>query len=219
MSETMEDPNRALWESWARGAQDPAWETLTAEPEAVETAEAQAGAWLRPRDAPAGPVVLAIHGGGFVGGSVSTHRRMFGHLARAAGVNVFAVEYGLVPEHVFPSQLDTVTAAYRWLLGTGAGPIGVVADSCGALLALGLAIRAREDGLPMPSSLLLMSAWTDLDAEGASYDTGSDPYFTREMVRGLAAGYLAGADSRNPLAAPLHADLPPGRCRGSAAGR
>jgi monoterpene epsilon-lactone hydrolase len=209
MTTTTRDPNRALWEAWARGEQTPTWETLATEPGGVETVrvEEPAGLWLRPPDAPAGPVILAIHGGGFISGSGATHRRMFGHLARAAGMNTFAVEYGLVPEHVFPSQLDTVTAAYRWLLGSGAGPIAVAGDSCGATLAIGLAVRVREEDLPLPASLLLLSAWTDLDAGGASYDTGSDPFFTRERVRGLAAGYLAGADPHDPLAAPMHADL------------
>jgi epsilon-lactone hydrolase len=158
------------------------------------------------------PVILAIHGGGFVSGSTATHSRMFGHLARAAGVTTFAVEYGLVPEHVFSSQIDTVTAAYRWLLAGGAGPVGVAGDSCGATLAVSLAVRARQEDLPTPASLLLLSAWTDLDADGSSYDAGSDPFFTRELVRGLAAGYLAGADPHDPLAAPVHADphgLPP----------
>jgi monoterpene epsilon-lactone hydrolase len=137
---------------------------------------------------------------------------MFGHLARAAGVTTFAVEYGLVPEHVFPSQIDTVTAACRWLLASGAGPVGVAGDARGATLAVGLAVRARQEDLPTPASLLLLSAWTDLDADGSSYDAGSDPFVTRELVRGLAAGYLAGADPHDPLAAPVHADphgLPP----------
>ncbi|WP_162788558.1 alpha/beta hydrolase [Amycolatopsis albispora] len=203
------EPNRALWEARARGAQEPLWETLATGPDGVETEAVTepAGLWLRPPGAPAGPVILAIHGGGFVGGSAATHRRMFGHLARASGVHAFAVDYGLVPEHVFPSQLDTVMAAYRWLLDSGAGPIAVAGDSCGATLAVGLAVRLRQEGLPGPASLLLLSAWSDLEAEGASYDTGSDPFFTRELVRGLAAGYLAGADPRDPLAAPVHADL------------
>ncbi|QFU91743.1 alpha/beta hydrolase [Amycolatopsis sp. YIM 10] len=209
MTTTTKDPNRVLWEARARGEQLPAWETLATEPEGIEaeTVDVPAGLWLRPPGAPAGPVILAIHGGGFVGGSATTHRRMFGHLARAAGVGTFAVEYGLVPEHVFPGQLDTVVAAYRWLLDNGAGPIGVAGDSCGATLAVGLAVRVREEGLPRPASLVLMSAWTDLEAGGASYDAGSDPFFTRDLVRGLAAGYLAGADPRDPLAAPVHADL------------
>ncbi len=209
MTTATTDPNRALWEAWARGEQTPAWETLATEPDDVEAeaVDAPAGLWLRPPGAPVGPAILAIHGGGFVSGSAATHRRMFGHLARAAGVRTFAVEYGLAPEHVFPSQLDTVRAAYRWLLGGGAGPIGVVGDSCGATLAVGLAACIREEDLPAPACLLLLSAWTDLDADGASYDTGSDPFFTRTLVRGLAAGYLAGADPHAPPAAPMHTDL------------
>ena len=155
-----------------------------------------------------GPVLLAIHGGGFVSGSAAeTHRRLFGHLARAAGTATFAVEYGLVPDHVFPSQLDTVVEAYRWLHETGATRVAVVGDSVGATLAVGVAVRARDEGLPSPDALLLLSACTDLEATGASYDTGSDPFFTREIVRALGAGYLAGADPHDPLAAPLHADL------------
>ena len=209
MTNTTTDPNRALWEAQARGERTPTWESLSAEPDGIEheNVDVPAGLWLRPPGAATGPVVLAIHGGGFVGGSVATHRQMFGHLARAAGVPAFAVEYGLVPDQVFPSQLDTVAAAYRWLLDRGATGVAVAGDSCGATLALGLALRARDEGLPRPASLLLISAWTDLEATGASYDSGSDPFFTREVVVGLAAGYLAGADPHDPLAAPLHADL------------
>jgi epsilon-lactone hydrolase len=205
---TTTDPNRALWEAQARGEQT-TWESLSAEPVGIEheNVDVPAGLWLRPPGAATGLVVLAIHGGGFVGGSVTTHCRMFGHLARAAGVPTFAVEYGLVPDQVFPSQLDTVVAAYRWLLDRGATDVAVAGDSCGATLALALALRARDEGLPRPASLLLISAWTDLEATGASYDGGSDPFFTRAVVRGLAAGYLAGADPHDPLAAPLHADL------------
>jgi acetyl esterase/lipase len=207
------DSNRTFWEGQARGLHA-AWEDLGSEPDGIdeEHVDAPAGLWLRPPGAPAGPVVLAIHGGGFVSGSAATHRRMFGHLARATGVATLAVEYGLVPEHVFPSQLDTVSAAYRWLLDGGATHVALTGDSCGATLALALAVRARDAGLPRPASLLLISAWTDLEATGASYDSGSDPFFTREVVRELGAAYLAGADPSDPLAAPLHADprgLPP----------
>jgi acetyl esterase/lipase len=208
MTTTAPDPNRDYWAAAARD-EHPDWGALATEPEGVddERVDDPAGLWLRPGGATAGAVVLAVHGGGFVSGSADTHRRMFGHLARATGVPAFVVEYGLVPEHVFPSQLDTVTAAYRWLLAGGAGRVAVAGDSCGATLALGVALRARDEGLRPPTSLLLMSAWTDLLATGASYASGRDPFFTRDLVRGLGAGYLAGADPHGPLAAPVHADL------------
>jgi epsilon-lactone hydrolase len=209
MTTTTRDPNRALWEARARGEQAPPWESLSVEPDGIEQekVDVPAGLWLRPPAVASGAVVLAIPGGGFVSGSVATHRRMFGHLARAAGSATLAIEYGLVPDHVFPSQLSTVVAAYRWLLGQGMTRVAVTGDSCGAMLALALVVAARDEGLALPAALVLMSAWTDLEATGASYDSGSDPFFTRELVRGLAAGYLAGADPHDPLAAPLHADL------------
>jgi acetyl esterase/lipase len=149
-------------------------------------------------------VILAIHGGGFVSGSIATHRRMFGHLARAAGAAVLLVDYGLVPEHVYPAQLDQVQAAYRTLDGRR---VVVAGDSCGATLVLGLALRTRDQGRPAPAGLLLFSAWAGLIAQGDSFDTGSDPFFSRELVTGLAHGYLAGADPRDPVASPVHADL------------
>jgi monoterpene epsilon-lactone hydrolase len=201
------DPNRVHWEAVARD--EPAdWAGLATEPVGVgyEWVEDPAGLWLQPAGAVSGSVLLAIHGGGFVSGSAGTHRRMFGHLARASGVRTFAVEYGLAPQHVFPSQLDTVTAAYRWLTAR-ATAVAVTGDSCGAGLAVALAMRLRDLGLARPAALLLMSTWTDLDATGGSYDTGGDPFFTRDVVRALGRGYLAGADPRNPLAAPTHAEV------------
>jgi monoterpene epsilon-lactone hydrolase len=59
----------------------------------------------------------------------------------------------------------------------------------------------------MPAALLLISPWTDLEATGDSYETSSDPFFTRELVQALGVGYLAGADPHDPYAAPVHADL------------
>ena len=63
--------------------------------------------------------------------------------------------------------------------------MAVTGDWCGAGLALALALRARDQGFSPPASLLLMSAWTDLEATGASYDRNSDPFFTREVVQAL----------------------------------
>jgi acetyl esterase/lipase len=210
---TSTDPNRAYWEAVGRDERV-AWEELGCPPTGMEQEwiADPAVSWLRPHCSSAGRVILAIHGGGFVSGSVTTHAHMFGHLSRATGWPAFAVEYGLVPEHVFPSQLNTAVAAYRWLLAGGATRIAVVGDSCGATLAVGLAARTRVEQLPMPAALVLVSAWTDFEARGDSYATGSDPFFTRDVVRGLASDYLAGSDPHDPLTAPLFVEprgLPP----------
>lgn len=159
MVRATDDINRRFWEAQARG-ENRAWESLAADPQGVrrEYVDEPAGLWLRPPDALAGRAILAIHGGGFVSGSIETHSRMLGHLALGAGVEVLAVEYPLVSDgHVFPSQIDAVEAAYRRLLDGGLTRVAVAGDSCGGTLALALSVRARDGGLALPASLLLMS--------------------------------------------------------------
>jgi acetyl esterase/lipase len=157
-------------------------------------------------------VLLCIHGGGFVGGSVYTHRKMFGHLAKATGARALLVGYRLLPEGVYPVPLDDVAAAYRWLLdqGTAASHVAFAGDSAGGWLAIMTQLRARAQGLPLPAATMLISPWTDLAASGESYEINrdNDPFFQREIVQGLARSFLGVAgDPRDPLASPLHADL------------
>jgi monoterpene epsilon-lactone hydrolase len=210
---TTTDLNRLLWQERAAGDASRPWESLTTEPEGIreETVELPGGPglWLRPPGSIGNPVLLAIHGGGFVSGSIATHRRMFGHLALAAGMATLVVEYGLIPEHVYPAQLDQVTSAYQTVAGRR---VAIVGDSCGGTLALGVALRAREANWPEPAALLLFSPWVDLSISSASYDAGTDPFFTRELTRGLADAYLAGADRGDPAVDLARADfsgLPP----------
>ncbi|GAA1524605.1 alpha/beta hydrolase [Kribbella lupini] len=199
-----QDINRDHWQRSAANDRSIPWEELTAEPKAIREEWVGDELWLRPEVTANDAVLLAIHGGGFVGGSVASHRKLFGHIANAAGTSAYAVEYPLVPEHVYPSQLDAVVSTYRRLAAEH--PVALVGDSAGGTLVLGVALRARDEGLPQPRALYLISPWTDLEAAGESYDTSTDPFFARETVRGLGAAYLAGADPRTPAASPLHAD-------------
>jgi acetyl esterase/lipase len=134
---------RDLYVSWTearlRGEQhdDEAWGDLTAEPRAVDYLEVDAAGlsamWLVPKGCAEDCVLLCVHGGGFVGGSIYSHRKLFGHLAKAAGVRALVFDYRLTPEHVHPAQVDDATAAYRWLLGQGidAGRVAFTGDSSG----------------------------------------------------------------------------------------
>jgi acetyl esterase/lipase len=173
---------------------------------------------VEPAGADPGTVLFFVHGGGFVSGSPATHAKLAGHLASAMGARALVVGYGLAPEHVHPQQLDEVTAAYEWLLGQGVAPgrIAVAGDSCGAWLALSLALRARRRGLGMPAALLLISPWVDLSQGGASYlsNAENDPLFAKAMVDELAAMFLGGASPKDAELDLLQADyagLPPMR--------
>ena len=195
---------------------DESWGDLTAEPRGVDYLETEAGGlpamWAVPKHASTDRVLLCIHGGGFLGGSIYTHRKMFGHLAKAAGTRALLVSYRLLPEGVFPAPEDDVTNAYRWLLdqGISAGRIAFAGDSVGGWLAVTVQLRARELGLPLPAAALLMSPCVDMETTGKSYETNrdSDPFFKRDVVRGIIRGFLGeGTDARDPQANPLYADL------------
>jgi monoterpene epsilon-lactone hydrolase len=195
---------------------DESWGDLTAEPREVDYLESEAAGlpamWAVPKHASTDRVLMCIHGGGFQGGSIYTHRKMFGHLAKAAGTRALLVSYRLLPEGVFPAPEDDVTNAYRWLLdqGISADRIAFAGDSVGGWLAVTVQLRARELGLPLPAATLLMSPCVDMETTGGSYETNrdSEPFFKRDVVRGIIRGFLGeDTDARDPRANPLYADL------------
>jgi monoterpene epsilon-lactone hydrolase len=199
------------------GPDDESWGDLTAEPRGVDYLETEAGGvgamWVVPKRASTDRVLLCLHGGGFVSGSVYTHRKMFGHLAKATGAQALLVGYRLLPEGgVYPVPVAEVGAAYRWLLdrGIAASHVAFAGDSAGGWLAITVQLRARGLGLPLPAAAMLLSPVVDMEVNGESYETNrdKDPFFHRELVRGLAQGFLGeAADPRDPLANPLYADL------------
>jgi acetyl esterase/lipase len=199
---------------------DEHWGDVTAEPGGVDYRESQANGvrvlWAEPHDAPADRVLLCLHGGGFIGGSIYTHRKLFAHLAKAAGARSVSVDYRRIPEHRYPAPLDDATAVYHWLLDSGgidAGRVAVVGDSAGGGLAVTTTLRARTEGRPPPAALALLSTWVDLTATGPSLvaNRGTDILFggdTPMDVEALLAMFLPPDVQRaDPLVSPLYADL------------
>ena len=121
--------------------------------------------WLRPRNAHPTRVLLYLHGGGYVLGSLNTHRSLVGSLAQRSGLNVLTINYRKAPDHPFPAALDDAKRAYRWLLrqGHAATDIVVAGDSAGGGLALALLLALREAGQPAPAAGIGLSPWTDLN--------------------------------------------------------
>jgi acetyl esterase/lipase len=195
---------------------DESWGDLTAEPREVDYVETDAGGlpamWVSPKRRARDAVLLCMHGGGFVAGSIYSHRKLFGQLAKATGARALIFDYRLAPAHPHPSQVDDATEVYRWLLGQNvtADRIAFVGDSCGGGLCVTTQLRARQRRLPLPAVAMPFSPWVDMAARGESYETNRDrdAFFSAPLVRELAAGFLgADGDPRDPLANPLHADL------------
>lgn len=192
------------------------WAKLTAEPGGVDYLETDAGGapamWIVPKGCAEDRVILCAHGGGYVGGSMYTHRKMFGHLAKAIGCRALNLHYRRTPEHAFPAQLDDGLAAYRWLLSEGieADHIALAGDSAGGGLVLGALLRIRDERLPAPAAAMTLSAWTDMELSGGSYQSNreKDVLFRKETVGQLAGMFLGeDGDRRHPYASPLYADL------------
>jgi epsilon-lactone hydrolase len=195
---------------------DDYWATLTGEPAEVDYLHTVVGGipglWAVPKGAVWDRVILCFHGGGYMMGSRYSHRKMYGHLAKAVGCRALLVDYRLTPEHQHPAQVDDAVSAYRGLLELGVSPTHVLfsGDSAGGGMAIGAQLRARDAGLPLPAGAMTMSAWTDMTLSGASYDSNKpqDLLFRREMVRGLVAMLLGSdLDLADSYASPISADL------------
>jgi acetyl esterase/lipase len=167
--------------------------------------------WIVPPGVAADRVILYLHGGGYVSGSINTHRAMVARIARASDARALAIDYRLAPEHPFRAGLDDSIAAYRWLLSQGYRPsrIVVAGDSAGGGLTLALLAALRDAGEPMPAAAVPISPWTDLEGTGESVRTkaAKDPMVQFEDLSSMAKLYATNADLRNPLASPLYADF------------
>ncbi|GEP02922.1 alpha/beta hydrolase [Methylobacterium oxalidis] len=189
--------------------------SLSTLPQDVRAEPAEAGGvpaeWTVTPGADPGRVLLFLHGGGYVSGSLASHRVMVAQAGREAGARTLALAYRLAPEHPFPAALEDALAAYSFLLASGVEPgrICLAGESAGGGLALATLVRLREAGTPMPACLWCASPWTDLAMTGASIDARDavDPIIHRGYLEDLAAAYLNGADPGGPLVSPLHADL------------
>ena len=155
-------------------------------------------------------IILYLHGGGYVYGSLESHRHLASELGRAAGARAIALDYRRAPEDPFPAALDDAVAAWRALLELGQPQhLALAGDSAGGGLAVALMVRLRELGLPQPTCCLLFSPWVDMLAQGATYTTNAarDPVVGREIINFCARQYIGNALVDNPLASPVRADL------------
>lgn len=160
------------------------------------------------------PVIVWLHGGGFVLNSIDTHERLFRLLALRSGAAVVGVGYSKAPEQRFPIQAAETAAALQWLraqgLERGLDPnrVALGGDSAGANLALSAAVAETAAGRKL-SGLALFYGMYAPDFETESHQQYGDGRYglSTERMRWYWSQYLGDAHPRDPRAAPLHADL------------
>ncbi|MDA0341015.1 MAG: alpha/beta hydrolase [Proteobacteria bacterium] len=169
------------------------------------------GAFISAPGADASRCVYYLHGGGYVIGSVATHRILAYDLSKASGVRVLSMEYRLAPEHPFPAGLEDAIDGYKWLLQSGIAPehVLIAGDSAGGGLAVATLLALRDRGISLPAAAVCFSPWVDLEGAGESMSSRAevDPMVQKAALLWYTGLYMAGGDPRDPLASPLHGEL------------
>ncbi|WP_307827920.1 alpha/beta hydrolase [Nocardioides sp. SYSU D00038] len=185
------------------------------------TADGRPARLFVPTGAPAtSPLLVFVHGGGFMYGGLASHDATCRLLAERAGMRVLAVTYRLAPEHPFPAAYDDAWSAYRWAvehaadLGADPGRIAVGGDSAGGNLSAGIAIEAARAGLPCALQVLVYPATLGERDTGSARTFGAGFFLTAQFME-LATSSYAGSpdDLRDPRFAPALAELPDGLAR------
>jgi epsilon-lactone hydrolase len=159
--------------------------------------------------------ILMFHGGGYVFGTASRYAGLAGRYAKAAGAPVYIPEYRLAPGHPFPKAVEDGLQAYEAMLGHYPNDkVAVAGDSAGGGISVATLQAARAEGLPMPSSLVLLSPWLDVSGASESMRTNrnSEILILPETFSRCAQWYGGGQDATDPIMSPIYgslAGLPP----------
>ncbi len=147
-----------------------------------------------PRDELRGGVILYLHGGGYVAGSMEHAVGFASMLSAECGMRVVAVEYRLAPEFPYPAALFDALDAYRAVIEGGTPPERIIlaGESAGAGLAYALCLKLRELGEAEPAGVVAISPWVDLTLSGESHEKNKDrdPSLTRERLEFYADCYV-----------------------------
>ena len=155
------------------------------------------------------PVYLDIHGGALIMGGGEVCRVMAQATAAQTQLRTWSIDYRMPPDHPYPAALDDCLTVYRHLLGAHPPErIVVGGGSAGGNLAAALMLRARDEGLPLPAALVLLTPEADLTESGDTFHTnlGIDSVLTASLADSIAL-YAGDHDLTDPYLSPLFGDL------------
>lgn len=170
--------------------------------------------YITPNDLPAKSpgVLFDIHGGALVMGGGSVCCSMGTVMALRAGMRSYSVDYRMPPDHPYPAALDDCVTAYRNLLQDYLpAEIIVSGSSAGGNLAAALMLRVRDEGLPLPAGLILLTPEVDLTETGDSFQVNQDiDVALKKSLMPMNLLYANGHDLTDPYLSPLFGDFSKG---------
>jgi monoterpene epsilon-lactone hydrolase len=172
-----------------------------------------AAVWISsPEEFDSDKVVLYLHGGGYIEGSLISHQDLAMRIGRAAKARVLLVDYRLAPEDPFPAAVEDAVKSYKWLIENQKivpNKIVIAGDSAGGGLTLVTLIKLRDDNISLPAAGVCLSPWTDvaLTSESLIRNAKVDPFLKLYDLVFMADLYVGDNDPKNPYISPLYADL------------
>ncbi|WP_114789318.1 alpha/beta hydrolase [Niabella yanshanensis] len=166
--------------------------------------------WVKPDDAIENEVLVYIHGGAFIYGSLQSHTAMVTHIAGALKRRILMIEYRLAPEHPYPAGLnDCVGVITKFFAANSGIEFGIMGDSAGGGLTIATQIQLRDQGGPMPRYSIVVSPWVDLTCVNESYNINKseDSILTREFLQWAAGLYAGNSNILVGLLSPVKANL------------
>lgn len=164
--------------------------------------------WIRVDGAIEHRVLLHVHGGSFISGEPCSKLYAMVRIAQKAKVNILSVDYRLAPEHPYPAALEDCAAVYRALLETGYDPESIIlfGESAGATVTLCSALMLKDQNVPMPKALIVLSPVTDLSVpmEERKEYAPNDPLLEEGTAFQL---YYQNEDLKSPYISPALGDL------------
>jgi acetyl esterase len=159
------------------------------------------------------PVIVYMHGAGWVFGNNATHDRLIRELADGAGAALVFPNYGLSPEVHYPHALEEGYAVLRWIADHGAeknlygSRIAIAGDSVGGNMSAALTLIAKERSGPELAAQALFYPVTDASFDTDSYDQFAEGYFLRrDGMQWFWDQYAPDEDQRDEItASPLRA--------------
>ena len=163
-----------------------------------------------PHYKPNGNLLIYVHGGSYTVFSARSALIAPSLVAAAGGYETISVDYTLAPHGNWQSVTDQVLSVWQGVLAGGVNPkrIGLYGDSAGGGLVAGAVLKMRDQKLPLPGALWLMSPLSDITDAGDTKTTlsGADPILDGVSSAWSAAVYAPVADQRNPYVSPVYGD-------------
>ena len=157
-------------------------------------------------------IILFLHGGAYIAGSVETSKYHSVLISRLAKAQLLNINYRLAPEYPFPAALEDAIKAYNWLIKEKKFTpknIVIVGVSAGGGLTIATILKLKELKIELPLAAVCISPWTDLTFTGDTFKARAkfDP-FTSPYDLGFSANLYTGEnDPKDPYISPIYGDL------------